>query len=181
MAELALGLQPREHPVHHAEEQHREGLAEALLRELGADGDDRVGERRNDAPLAAEDALALGRGEETDVLGEHAVLGLRAGIRGEKRIDQPPQPRLGRELRGVDLVDEREQPRDVRLGDLDQQLVLVADVVVERGLGDAARFGDLVHRGRRVAAAREQLGSAREDRLALQLVASGASARHAWI
>jgi len=181
VAELALGLQPREHPVHHAEEQHREGLAEALLRELGADGDDRGGERRDDAALAAEDAPALGRGEEADVLGEDAVLGLRPRIHREEGIDQAAQPRLGRELGGVDLLDERDEARDVRLGDLDEQLVLVADVVVERGLGDAARLGDLVHRSRRVAAACEQLGGAREDRLALQLVASGASARHAWI
>ena len=180
MTQLALRLQPREHPVHHPEEQHRQGLAEALLGELGADGDDRVGERSDDAPLAAEDAFALGGSEKADVLGEDAVLGLRAGIRGEKRVDEPAQPRLGLERRGVRFVDEREQPRDVRLGDLDQQLVLVADIVVERRLGDAARLGDLVHRGRGVAAAREQLRGAGEDLLALVVVASGASARHGW-
>ena len=37
-------------------------------------------------------------------------------------------------------------------GDLEQQLLLVAEVVVERGLGDAAGLGHLVHRGRGVAA-----------------------------
>jgi hypothetical protein len=148
------------------------------VRELGADRRNRLGERGDDAPLAAEDALALGRIQEAHILRQDAVLGLRARIRREEGIDQPAQPRFGGEPGGIDLVDEREQPRDVRLGDLDQQLVLVAHVVVERGLGDAACLGDLVHRRRREAAPREQLGGARENGLALQLVASGPSARH---
>jgi hypothetical protein len=146
---------------------------------LRANGGDRIGEGGDDAPLAAEDALALGGGEEAHVLGQHAVLGLRAGVGDQEGVDQAAQTRFRGELRGVDLGDEREQPGDVRLGDLGEQLVLVAHVVVERRLRDAARLGDLVHRRRRVAAPREQLGGAREDRLALQLVASGTSARHA--
>ena len=179
MAQRALGLQPGEHPVHHPEQQHRQRLLQACGSELGADRDDRLGERGDDAPLAAQDALLLGGREETDILGQDAVLGLRSRVGAEKGIDQAPQPLLGRRRRGVDLGDEREQAGDVGFGDLDEKLVLVANVVVERGLGDAARLGDLVHRRRRVAAAREQLGGAREDRLALQLVAGGATARHA--
>ena len=134
MAQLALRVEPREHPVHHAEQQHRQRLAETLLGELGPDRGDRVGERGDDAALAAENALALGGVQEAHVLGEHAVLGLRAGVDGEERVDQSAQPCLGRKAGGVDLLDEREQPRDVRLGDLDEQLVLVAHVVVQRGL-----------------------------------------------
>ena len=178
MAQLALGLQPREHPVHHPEEQHRQRLLQARRGELGADRDDRLGERGDDAALAAEDPLLLGRGEETDVLGQDAVLGLRAGVDGEEGIDQAAQALLRRRHRRIDLGDEREQPGDVRLGDLGEQLVLVAHVVIERRLRDAARLGDFVHRRRRVAALGEQLGGAGEDRLALQLVAGGTSAWH---
>ena len=97
MAQLALGLEPGEHPVHHAEEQHRQGLLEPDLAELGPHRRDRVGESGDDAALGAEDAFALRRVEEAHVLGEDAVLGLRAGIDGEEGVDQPAQARLGRE------------------------------------------------------------------------------------
>jgi hypothetical protein len=178
MAQLARRLQPGEHPVHHAEEQHRERLLQARRGEFGADRDDRLGERGDDAALAAEDALLFGRGEEADVLGQDAMLSLRAGVGGEKGLDESAQALLGRRQRRIDLGDQRQQARDVRLGDLGEQLVLVANVVVERRLGDAARLGDLVHRRRGVAVLREQLAGAGEDRLALQLVAGGTSAWH---
>src|SRR5690606_41250073 len=48
------------------------------------------------------------------------------------------------------------QPPDVPLGDADQQRVLVAVVVIERRLGKSAGFGDLVHRGGRIAAPRSE-------------------------
>src|SRR6185437_3833846 len=75
-------------------------------------------------------------------------------------------------------VDDGSEPRDVGFSDLDEQLVLVADVVIERRLRDAARLGDLVHRRRRVAAPREQACRATEDLLALLVVAVGTSAGH---
>jgi len=179
MAERAFRLQPGEHPVHHAEEQHGERLLQAPRGKLGTDRDDRVGEGSDDAALAVEHPLLLGCSEEANVVGEDAVLGLRAGVGGEEGVDEAAQALLRRRLGGVDFGDQRQQPGDVRLGDLGEQLVLVADVVIERGLRDAARLGDFVHRRRRVAALREQLRSAGEDRLALQLVAGGASARQA--
>ena len=98
MAQLALGLQPGEHPVHHAEQQHRQRLVQARARELGADRGDRVGEGGDDAALAAEDALLLGRLEEAHVLGQDAVLGLRAGVGGEEGVDQAAQARSGASL-----------------------------------------------------------------------------------
>jgi hypothetical protein len=152
MAQLALRLSHGEHPVHHAEEQHRQRLLQAGRGELGADRDDRLGERGDDAALAAEDALLLGRGEEADVLGQDAVLrpASRHRQRGRRRSGGAGAARARQ--RRIDLGDQRQQPRDVRLGDLGEQLVLVAHVVVERGLRDAARLGDLVHRRRRVAA-----------------------------
>src|SRR5258708_27723978 len=44
------------------------------------------------------------------------------------------------------------------IGDVHQQRVLVAEVVVDGGLGQAAGLGHLVHRSAGVAAAREQRG-----------------------
>ena len=139
---------------------------------------DRAGERGDDAALAGENALVLDRPQEADVFGQDAMLGLRAGVGAQEGLDQAPHAGLGRQLRRLDLGGQREQPGDVRLGDLDQQLMLVLHVVIQRRLGDAAGLGDLVHRGRRIAVSREQLGGAREDRLALQLVALGSSAWH---
>ena len=68
------------------------GFSQACRGELGPDRGDRVGERGDDAALAAEDALLLGRREEADVLGQDAVLGLRAGVDGEEGVDQAAQP-----------------------------------------------------------------------------------------
>ena len=124
MAELAFRLQPGEHPVHHAEEQHGERLLQARGGELGANGDDGVGEGSDDAALAVQDPLLLCRGKEANVVGEDAVLGLRAGVGGEEDVDQAAQALVGSRLRGIDFGDQREQPGDVPLGDLDEQLVL---------------------------------------------------------
>ena len=178
VAQRAARLQPGEHPVHHAEQQHRQRLVERAGAQLGASRGDGVGEGGDDLALAVEDAAAVGGGQEAHVLGQHAVLGLGAGIDVEEGGDQAAHARLGRMRLGGDLLDERLEAGDVRRGDLEQQLLLVADIVIERGLGDAAGLGDLVHRGRGVTAAREQLRGAGEDLLALVVVASGASARH---
>jgi hypothetical protein len=123
---------------------------------------------------------AVGRRQEADVLGQDPVLGLRAGVDVEEGRDQAPDPGLGLVGLGADLVDQGLEAGDVRRGDLEQQVLLVAEVVIERGLGDTAGLGHLVHRGRGVAAAGEQLRGAAEDLLALVVVASGASARHGW-
>ena len=178
VTEIAVGLQPREHPVHHAEEEHRQRLFQARRAQLRAGRRDRSGEGRDDPALGAQDAIALRRIQEADVFGQHAMLGLRAGVGGEEGRDQPAQTRLGRETSGLDFGHQREQPRDMRFGDLGEQLVLVTDVVIERRLRHAAGLSDLVHRRRGVAAPRKEPGRAREDGLALQLVAPGSSARH---
>ena len=178
MAELAARLQPGEHPVHHAEQQHRQRLVELVRAQLRPGRGDRVGEGGDDLALAVEDAAAVGRRQEAHVFGQDAVLGLRAGIDREEGRDQAADPGLGLVRLGADLLDQRLEPGDVGGGDLEQQLLLVAEVVIERGLGDAAGLGHLVHRGGGVAAAGEQLRRAGEDLLALVVVASGASARH---
>ena len=162
-------LQPGEHPVHHAEQQHRQRLVAA--RAPRSSGRAAAIASANAATTLRSPSSTRCRsagGEEPHVLGQHAVLGLRAGVDGEEGVDQAAHPRLGRERR-------RRRPRRrapaagamCACGDLDQQLVLVAHVVVERRLGDAAGLGDLVHRRRGVAAPREQLRGAGEDRLAL--------------
>ncbi len=95
MAELAARLQPGEHPVHHAEQQHRQRLVELERAQLRPRRGDRVGESGDDLALAVEDAAAVGRRQEADVLGQDAVLGLRAGVDLEEGRDQAPDPGLG--------------------------------------------------------------------------------------
>ena len=144
------------------------GLCSARRGELGARSRRsrrRTRRRRGAAPPRTR--LRLGRREELHVLGQHAVLGLRAGVGGEEARRSARRRRCS----GAGIAASTSATSACRratcvLGDLDQQLVLVAHVVVERRLRDAAGLGDLVHRRRRVAALREQLaprarGSAR--------------------
>ena len=173
-------LQPGEHPVHHAEQQHRQRLVELARAQLRPRRDDRVGEGGDDLALAVEDAAALGRRQEADVLGQDAVLGLRAGVDLEEgRRSGGAGAASGACVSAPTSATSASSRATCAAAISSQQLVLVAEVVIERGLGDAAGLGDLVHRGRGVAVPREQLGGAGEDRLALQVVASGSSARHA--
>ena len=50
-----------------------------------------------------------------------------------------------------------------------EQIVLVADVAVKGGLGDAQPLGNVIERGAVTAAAIEDLGGLANDRLALYL------------
>ena len=76
------------------------------------------------------------------------------------------------------IVDDALQPGDVFLRDVHQQLVLVPEVVIQRGFRQAAGLRHLVHRRARIAAAGEQGRGLREDHLALVVVAGVASASH---
>jgi len=148
-----------------------------LQPQLGPQRDDGLGKARDDAAFGRQHLVALGLGQEAHVLGQHAVLVLRAGVGGHEAADQRAQPRLGVQPRRQ-AIEQRLQPRHVAAGDVQQQALLVGEVVVQRRLADAAGRGHLVHRGRRVALAREQLGGTRADLLALVVVAGGARSGH---
>ena len=64
---------------------------------------------------------------------------------------------------------------------LEQDLVLAAKIIVERGLGDVQPFGDLVERGAMIALLEKQLHGGSQHGFAL-LVARAAAAfeRHPW-
>ncbi len=63
-------------------------------------------------------------------------------------------------------------------GDVGQQLVLVAVVVIQRGLGQTTSVGDVIHRRAEVPTAGEQFGGAKQDGLLLFVVVLSPSARH---
>jgi hypothetical protein len=65
------------------------------------------------------------------------------------------------------LVDAGAQGVEPALHAREQDLFLVRDVVVQRGLGDAQARGDVVERRALEAARREQLGRRAHDRVAL--------------
>ncbi len=93
------------------------------------------------------------------------------GVDGQEGGDQPAYARFGLQRFGGDFADDQLETRDVRRRDLDQQLLLVLHVVVERRLRDAAGFGHVVHGRRRVALAGEEARRTREDLPALPVVA----------
>jgi hypothetical protein len=178
MAQRALGLQPGEHPVDHAEQQHGQRLVEAGLRHGRAHGGHGLREGGHHLALGiAHPGRGLGL-QELHVLGQHAVFMLCVGIGLDEAQDQAAQARLGRGGLGIDLCHQLAQALYMRLADLRQQGMLVGPVVVQRGLGDAAGRGHLVHGGGGVALPREQLGRALQDDLALVVVACGAAAGH---
>jgi hypothetical protein len=180
VGEAAVRAQPREHPVDHAEQQHRQRPVELVARQVRTHRGDRVGEGGHHAALRLLHLEALVFLEEAHVLGQHAVLVLRVGVLAHEAQDQRAQPHVGIGVGGLaqHLEHELLQPRHVAHGDLEQQLALVAVVVVEAGLRGAAGRGDVVHRRGRVAVVGEQLRGPREDRVALVVVGGGASAGH---
>ena len=168
VAQGTTRLHPGEHPVDHAEQQHRQRLVEASACELGPGRDDRLGERGDDAALAGEHVLLSAASRNLTSSVSTRCSACAPAYSSRKAPDQRAQALLGRVRFGVDRVDERLQPRRRGLGDAHQQLHLVAVVVIERGLREAAGLGDLVHRGRRVAA-RGRTASAACSRIGLAL------------
>ena len=111
-----LRLQPGEHPVHHAEQQHRQRLLQRVPRAArGGIARSRRRTRRRRLRSPSRTRRRLGRREEAHVLGQDAVLGLRAGVDREEGRRSGGAARLGRGRRRIDLVDQRQQPGDVRL------------------------------------------------------------------
>ena len=94
MGQLAVRLQPREHPVHHAEQQHRQRLVEAGATQIGPSCGDGIGEHGDDPALAVQHAPSLFGSHELDVFGENAVLVLRARVDGEESRDERAQSRF---------------------------------------------------------------------------------------
>ena len=85
------GLQPGEHPVDHAEQQHGQRRGERGALQIGADCADDLGEAGHDLALAAEDACLVGLAQEAHVLGQHAVRVLGVGVLLEDACDQLAQ------------------------------------------------------------------------------------------
>ena len=134
-------LQPGEHPVHHAEQQHRQRLVQPGVAQLGARRGDRVGEGGDDLALAAEHAAPVGRraGSARPRSGRGARSARRRRRRGRRSISAP-HARLGRQA--APRRPRRPAPAAARCGPAaisHQQLVLVAHVVVERRLARRRR------------------------------------------
>jgi len=92
MAQRPACTQPGEGPVDHAEEQQRQRLVELRRTEVGPQRSHGIGHGGDDAALGLEHALAFGRVQEFHVLGEHAVLVLRAGVGLHEAVDEFAQP-----------------------------------------------------------------------------------------
>ena len=178
VAQRTARLQPGEHPVDHAEEQHGQRRGERCAGQLGPQCHYRAGEGGDDAALAVQYPLTRGLVEELHVLGQHAVFVLRIGVGQHEALDQRLQTFTRAQRLRFHLGHHGLQAIDVGLRDQEQQLVLVLHVVVERGLGDAAGGRHLVHRGSGVALSCEERRGLREDEFALVVVGGGAGAGH---
>ena len=130
--------QPGEHPVDHAEQQHRQRLVEPRGAAARAAPRRPRRRRRRRPAFACQHArrVAWPRNFTSSVSTRWACCAL--GVCLDEAQDQLAQPRLGRERLACTSATSASKPRDMAFGDLRQQLVLVAHVVVERGLGDAA-------------------------------------------
>ena len=180
MAQATVGPVPGEQPVDHAEQQHGQRLAQARFGLAGLPGADGFGKTGHHPALGAQHTRAVVGLEEAHVLGQHAVRVLGIGILVDDAFDQVAH-RIGRRpLLRTDLVDQRFQRGDMADRDLYQQRVLVAVVVVERGLRQTGGLGHLVHRGADVATLGEQPRRVAQDGLALFVVVGSAAAGHGF-
>jgi len=176
--EPAIGLQPGEGPVDHAEQQHRHRLVKLGPFEPRPYGGHRVGESSDQPALRLQHRLALGIAQELHVFGQDTVfvLGQRVGL--HEACDQRAQVRLGGQAFGDHLGLHGQQPLHMRVCNLCQQVVLIANVVVQRGLADATRGGQVEHRGGGIAAHGEEFRRGVQDLLALAVVTGGTRAGH---
>jgi hypothetical protein len=175
----AVVAQPGEGPVDHAEEQHRQRLVQGGGAQFRAQRGDGVGIGRDDAALPRLHLFERFGLQELDILGQHAMGMARAGVGVHEAADERAQARLRIQLQRGHGLHLGFQPRHMAARDLHQQPMLVAHVVVQRGLGNAAGGGDLVHGRGRVAAGGKALRRCGQDLLALVLPAGGARAGHA--
>jgi len=150
--------------------------------QLGAQRRHRVGKSGHHATLPGQYLQPLRVGQKAHVLGQNAVFVLRMRIGLHEALDQQAQPRRRRQrlLQHLLLHVMRQalQTFDMTGRNVQQQALLVGNVVVQRGLGDAAGRRHLIHRGCGVALARKQFGRPRQDLIALPVVAGGARAGH---
>jgi hypothetical protein len=170
MVEPAAGLDPGEHPIHHAEQQHGERLGHVRPCQLGPHLRHRTRECGHHKPLLVEDAFAVFFLQKLHVFGEHAVRILGAGVFVDDAVDEVPQPLFTRQRQGFLVFDEGGEPRDMALADADQERVFVAVVVVERGLRQIAGLRHLVHRGGGITQPGEELGGAFQNHVSLVVI-----------
>jgi len=115
--------------------------------------------------------MSLGLAQKLHVLGQHAVFVLGLRIHLHEAGDQRLQAFSRRQALALDLLHQPFQSTDVALRDLRQQRLLVAHVVVQRGLAHLAGSGHLLHGGRGVALRGKQLGRSGQHLLTLQVIA----------
>jgi hypothetical protein len=145
-------------------ELHQQGRGEGLVR--AAAGRRRLPEspvhRLQLRPLPPERRELLALDLRHEVKDGDVVRGLREGRYVDQRQCVQPRRRIVTAL-SLQLSGDLEARPD-RLGEqLEEDLVLAAEVVVQRGLADADPLGDLPGGGRRQALADEQLGGRVED------------------
>jgi len=171
MGEWALGTQPSEGPVDHAKQQHGQWFVQLAVAQVGAQVGDGLGKTCHHTPLAAQHGLSFVVSQELDILGQHPVFVFGSGVGLHESQDQLLQPLSRRQVQRLHLVHQVLQTCHMALGDLGQQAVFVAHVVVQRGLADAAGSGHVLHRGGGIAACGKQLSCGSQHLLALQLEA----------
>jgi len=126
-----------------------------------------LGKTVDHTTLRGQHSLARCLGQKLHVLGQHPVLCAGAGVDPQEALNEFAQLLRWRQRQGRHTGLQRLEPRHVLAGDLREQIVFVAHVVVERGLAQAAGGCDLLHGGGGIAAAGKELSGGCQHLLVL--------------
>ena len=113
-----------------------------------------------------------------DVLHQNAVARRGVFVFGHEQFDQAPQVCGWRQRLGTHLIDDRLQPLDIAFGDIGQQVLLVAVIVIHQRLGYAACTRNIRDRCGGVTLVRKLTRRRIANRCALRVEAGGFCSGH---
>jgi hypothetical protein len=136
-------------------------------------------EGRNHATLLARHHIVLFRLQELHVLNQHHVLVLGMGVFLHESADEVLQVHRRGQLHRLHARNHRQQLIHVGIRHVEEYVLLVAVIVVQQRLGDAAHPGQVRHRRVMKPPLGEQVRRRLQDGRALQFEGRRLSSRHA--